>query len=41
MMVRAALMQTVTFGEESLAAPNDTGENRQLNRRAEIVIVIQ
>ena len=39
--IAAARMQTVTFGEESPAASNDTAENRQLNRRAEIVIVIQ
>ena len=39
--VAAARMQTVSFGEESPAAPNDTAANWQLNRRAEIVIVIQ
>ena len=39
--IAGARMQTVTFGEESPAAPNDTAANRQLNRRAEIVIVIQ
>jgi peptidoglycan-associated lipoprotein len=39
--VAAARMQTVSFGEESPAAPNDTPANGQLNRRADIVIVIQ
>jgi outer membrane protein OmpA-like peptidoglycan-associated protein len=39
--IAAGRMSTATFGEESPAAPNDTPENRQLNRRAEIVIVMQ
>jgi outer membrane protein OmpA-like peptidoglycan-associated protein len=38
--IAAGRMMTVSFGEESPAAPNDTPENRQLNRRAEIIIVM-
>ena len=39
--IEADRMETVSFGEERPESTNDTAEGRQLNRRAEIVVIIQ